>query len=201
MKSVRFIFALVLLAAVLTGCSSNVSVEVSPSPSVAPSPSDAAPGEAAAALPDATSNLTSQTDTFIAVGDKAAITVGSTKLSGKAYYPSGDEKTMLLPVVEVCKALGWQVEEPAGTGASALKMTRSGMDEVVVNFNMPATDSMGALTGVTATKGESSVDAAGESFAWIDGQLYATEAFISKAVQEIEVDYDGAASITVNAKA
>ena len=135
------------------------------------------------------------------MGDEAVITVGGTKLESPAFYPNGDEKTMLLPFVETCKALGWQVEEPSGTGEGEMKLTQSGMDEIIVKLNVPADKNASELKGVTATKAGTPVDAAGEPFAWIDGQLYATEKFISAAVQEISVEYDGEKNITINARA
>lgn len=190
MKSVRFILLLVCVCAALTACSTNTAtVENSPT----------APLATATQQPAEDANT--QTDTFIAVGDEAVITVGGTKLESPAFYPNGDEKTMLLPFVETCKALGWQVEEPSGTGEGEMKLTQSGMDEIIVKLNVPADKNASELKGVTASKAGTPVDAAGEPFAWIDGQLYATEKFISAAVQEISVEYDGEKNITINARA
>lgn len=197
MKSVRFILILACVCAALTACSTNTAaVETSPT-AIAPIATET-PTEA---VPEATSNFAEQSDTFIAVGDEAMITVGTTKLESPAYYPAGDEKTMLLPFVETCKALGWQVEEPGSSGSGEIKLTQNGMDDVTVKLNVPAGKDMAELKGVSATKGAQAVDAAGEPFAWIGGQLYATEKFISAAVQEISVEYDGAKTITVSAKA
>ncbi|HIT69937.1 MAG TPA: hypothetical protein IAC36_08555 [Candidatus Aphodomonas merdavium] len=201
MKSVRLFLVLTLVALALTACSTNPAQEAQTSPSLSPSASATDAMPSAEGSPAATSNLNAQTDTFIAVGEKAVMTVGSTKLSGAAYYPAGDEKTMLLPFTEVCKALGWKVEEPSAAGKGEIKLTQDGMDEVVVTLTVPADDNAGMLEGVTATKGGKAVTVTGESFAWIDGQLYTTEKFISDAVQQIEVNYDGASSIQVNAKA
>lgn len=198
MKSVRFILLLVCVCAALTACSTNTAT-VESSPTAPLETATQAPTEAATQQPAEDANT--QTDTFIAVGGEAVITVGGTKLQSPAYYPNGDEKTMLLPFVETCKALGWQVEEPSGTGEGEMKLTQSGMDEIVVKLNVPADKNASELKGVTAVKAGAPVDAAGEPFAWIDGQLYATEKFISAAVQQISVEYDGEKSITVNAKA
>ena len=82
-----------------------------------------------------------------------------------------------------------------------MKLTQSGMDEIIVKLNVPADKNASELKGVTASKAGTPVDAAGEPFAWIDGQLYATEKFISAAVQEISVEYDGEKNITINARA
>ena len=96
MKSVRFILILACVCAALTACSTNTAaVETSPT-AIAPIATET-PTEA---VPEATSNFAEQSDTFIAVGDEAVITVGTTKLESPAYYPAGDEKTMLLPFVE-----------------------------------------------------------------------------------------------------
>lgn len=197
MKSVRFVLMLACLCIAATACSTNpAAVETSPTaiaPITTATPTDA--------VPQATSNFAEQSDTFIAVGEEAVITVGTTKLESPAYYPAGDEKTILLPFVETCKALGWQVEEPGSVGAGELKLTQKGMDDVTVKLTVPASKTMAELQGVSATKGDQAVNAAGEPFAWIDGQLYATEKFISAAVQKISVEYDGEKNVTVSAEA
>lgn len=203
MKSIRLFLILTAAALMMTACSANVTDGMKPSPSVAPSPTAAAkpvqPTQEIA--PSATSNLNAQTDTFIAAGEPAVITVGSTKLTGKAYHPQGDETELLLPFVEVCKALGWKVDEPAVPGKGEIKLSQDGMDEVVVSLEVPADQNSAMLKAVTAAKAGQPVSVSGEPLAWIDGQLYTTEKFISSVVQQIEVDFDGASAVTVKAKA
>lgn len=198
MKSVRFVLILACLCIAVTACSTNPA-EVETSPTVIAPIATATP--TTEAVPQATSNFAEQSDTFIAVGEEAVITVGTTKLESPAYYPAGDEKTILLPFVETCKALGWQVEEPGSVGAGEMKLTQKGMDDVTVKLTVPASKTMAELQDVSATKGDQAVNAAGEPFAWIDGQLYATEKFISAAVQKISVEYDGEKNVTVSAEA
>lgn len=152
MKSVRLFLVLTLVALALTACSTNPAQEAQTSPSLSPSASATDAMPSAEGSPAATSNLNAQTDTFIAVGEKAVMTVGSTKLSGAAYYPAGDEKTMLLPFTEVCKALGWKVEEPSAAGKGEIKLTQDGW--MRLSSRLPCRRRQcGHAEGVTATKG------------------------------------------------
>jgi len=197
-KAIRMGGLVLTLSLLLAGCRANVAESPSPSPTLTEAPTPAASPDI---VPEASPEV--DVDRFEIVGEEASITVGTTKLRGAAYY-AGDERTegaMLFPLAEVAKALGWTVDEPDVSGPAQMKLTQAGAEDVTVSYTRPSDNANGEVTGVTAQKGGAAVDVAGDSFAFLDGQLYAPEAFIDKAVQEIDVVYDGKQQITVEAKA
>lgn len=152
------------------------------------------------AAPDA--EPSPEASVFRLVGAKAEIVVGSTKINGAAYYVGEGDDTMVLPLVEVAKAMGWSVDEGvASAGPSEIKLARDGADEVLVAFVRPDGEISGRVNGVTVQKGGKQADVSRQPAPYLDGTLYVTEAFIDTALMEIDVQYDGAAKITIEAKA
>lgn len=190
------LFAVLMVVALLltAGCTNNEPTP-SPSPTVMESPTPvASPETSPSASPAAGA------DVFKMVGEEATITVGSTKLSQGAYYTSEGEDSMSFPLLEVAKALGWTATEPSAEGIVEIRMTRDGMEEVNLKYTRPERGEDAKLTDVSVRKGGKTVDMPKDSAAFINGHVYVTEALIDKALQEIDMRYDGAKSITIEAK-
>lgn len=197
----RRIFQAVVLSlalfTLLTACAARGAEAPSPSPTVAADTAGTpAPETPAGAEPSPNAGV------LKLVGEPAVVTVGSTKIHGAAYYAGEGDDTMVLPLVEVAKAMGWSVDEGvASAGPAEIKLTRDGADEVVVTFVRPDAEMRGHVDGVAVRKGEKQADVSRQPTPYIDGALYVTEAFIDTTLQEVDVKYDGAARITVEAKA
>ena len=162
-----------------------------PSPTVSPS---------ATATPMATEDAAqSEKTAFTPVGEDAQIMVGDVTLTAKAYYMG--EEDMLLPVAQTAEALGWTAQVPDAAGAVEMKLTRQGEEDIVVAYTAPEDDAPVALENVTVRKGGEDVDLQDVPMAFIDGTLYAAEAFFDRALEEIDVAYDEGTRITVEAAA
>ncbi len=198
-KSLKTAALLMVLLAVLTGCTANIAEEASPSPTVSQEPS-ASPAPSAVASPKASAATEPQTMVFKSVGDAAEITVGTTKIRAGAYYTGESEDTMVFPVGEVAKALGWSVSDPDAAGPVEVKLTQDGTDEVIIAYTKPEDDKDSPITPTSVTKGGKDVDVGKNPLAFIDGLLYGTEVFFDKTLQEIDVKYDGGMKITIETK-
>ncbi|MDR0897971.1 MAG: hypothetical protein LBN04_08950 [Oscillospiraceae bacterium] len=191
-KAIKMGALLLVLLALLTGCTANGAE--APSASESPAATEAAtphPGH----TPDE-----AQADVFRLVGEAAVITVGGQEVAGSAYYVGKDETDIAFPLGAVCKALGWMVAEPDSSGVTEMRLTREGDEDISINYTRPANNVHAGLEGITVTKGTQPVDITGMKLPFIDGMLYADKAFMDKAVQAIDVSYDGATAITIQAK-
>ncbi len=190
-KAMRICLALLALAVLMTGCSAKTEENPMPSPTVSPS---------ATATPMATEDAAqSEKTAFTPVGEDAQIMVGDVTLTAKAYYMG--EEDMLLPVAQTAEALGWTAQVPDAAGAVEMKLTRQGEEDIVVAYTAPEDDAPVALENVTVRKGGEDVDLQDVPMAFIDGTLYAAEAFFDRALEEIDVAYDEGTRITLEAAA
>lgn len=179
------LLAFVLILA--TGCSSNAGTQPNVGPTESPSPAPA---------PEA------QAKVFTLAGKAAEIRLGEDKIPGNAYFIGKSEKDLVLPLTEVCKALGWAVTEPEAEGPVEIKMTKDGAEEIVLSYTRPRSDLVATVGNVRAYKGGKAVTINEmDEMPFIDGMLYATEGFISEAVEKIAVKYDGETMITVEPSA
>jgi hypothetical protein len=182
---------LLALLALLTGCTANGAE--------APSASES-PAATEAATPPPPPSAEDQADVFRLVGEAAVISVSGQEVAGSAYYVGKDETEIAFPLGAVAKALGWTVAEPDSSGVTEMRLTREGDEDIAINYTRPANNVHAGLEGITVTKGTQPVDITGMKLPFIDGLLYADKAFMDKAVQEIDVHYDGATAITIEPK-
>ncbi len=194
-KTMLLAMAALLCLTLATGCSTQAgeavpspTAPISASPSVLPSVSPGATGTAA------------QAEVYNTVGQAAVITAGTGKVNGNAYYAGNTKDTMLFPLGEVAKALGWTVNEPDSVGNVEMKISKTGGDEIIVAYTKPELDNAGNIADVKVTKAGKAVEIGTEPMPYIGGMLYVTEAFIDKAVQEVDVTYDGALKIDIKPK-
>ncbi len=185
-----------LCLAIATGCT-TLEAETAPSPLETAMPS--ASMEAPLNTPDA--SQAAQAEVYRLVGKEATIQVADAKVKGGAFYAGEGDDTMVFPLAEVAKALGWEVSEPAdASGKTEINLTRDD-EKVSIAYQKPNVNNVGTIAGVMVTKGGQPVSLGDEPIPHIDGMLYVTEAFLDKVLQEVTVAYDGALSITISAKA
>ncbi len=193
----KFLLPILLATALwLTGCASDNAQTAEPTPTVAASESPSPSVE-----PSPAASPAAEADVFKTVGEEATITVGTTKLNEGAYYTGEGEDTMSFPLLEIAKALGWAATEPGSTGVVEVRLTRDGMDDIIVSYTRPKEGMDAKLPDAAVTKGGQSVDLPADALAFINGRVYANEAMIDKVLQDIEVRYDGAKAITIETKA
>lgn len=211
MKKVAWmLMSLLLLLAVATGCTTNAATAPSPSPTVAGQPEGTA-------APSATTGTQEQVEVLRTVGEEAQISVGTNKVNGAAYYLGMNDNTILFPLAEVGKALGWDVDETNING-DRVTLKKNGAEEIIIEYTR-RTGATGttvenktvantnntngqviALEGITVTKAGAAVDIGNETLIHVDGKLYASEGFINKAMEQIAVNYDGKTSIIIESK-
>ncbi|GHU82453.1 hypothetical protein FACS1894196_0790 [Clostridia bacterium] len=189
---------LAMLILLLGGCAADATATPSPSPTVAATEMapEASPIASAMPSPDASPDM----DVLRPVGEEAEIRVGTTRVPGVAYYAGMGDDTILLPLAEVARALGWTVTEPAAASKAEIRLTRAGAEDVAVVYTRPADASQASAIALTATKGGKPVDAGDAKARFIGDTLCVSEAFIDKALQSINVVYDGAATIDIEGK-
>lgn len=181
---------LCMLLALATGCAAGGE---SPKPTATPfeapkAPSVSPKGEAG------------QAAVLIPVGKKAELIVGTKKVAGNAYYAGEGEDSIVLPLTEVAKALGWAVVEPTTTGPIEVKMTKQGMEDVLIQYTKPETEVLASVEELTATKGGKSIDIEDDPRPFVDGKLHVTKAFIDKTLEEISMEIDGETKVTIEPK-
>lgn len=179
----------------VSGCVASGEPETQPTPTV-PMEESAAPSEAPK---EAAAAEETETVIFKTVGEEAVITVGSVKIGAPAYYTDAGEGTMVFPLAEVAKALGWSVMDPDTAGPVDMKLTREGAEEIVIRYTKPIASAKEQVEEVAVLKGGRTVNVAGEVLPFVDDMLYATESFIRKVIQDIEVSYDGKTNISIEA--
>lgn len=193
-RVLRLLLCLGLLTMLVSGCVASSEPETQPTPTV-PMEEYAAPSEAPK---EAAAAEETETVIFKTVGEEAVITVGSVKIGAPAYYTDAGG-TMVFPLAEVLKALGWSVTDPDAAGPVDMKLTREGAEEIVIRYTKPIASAKEQVEEVTVLKGGQTVNVAGEVLPFVDDMLYATESFIRKVIQDIEVSYDGKTNISIEA--
>ncbi len=197
-KPIVILALLVALVLGTTACTSNVTPEPSPTATVEVSPS-VAPAETGTPAPSPTS-VAQGAKVFKLVGQAAEIMVGTTQVRASAYYTGEGEDTMVLPLAEVCKALGWSVAENNAAGPSEVRISKDGAETVNLTYEKPDHDADSVLENVRVTREGKDVNTGSHPFAYINGILYGTEVFFDKALQEIDVKVDGSKTITIETK-
>lgn len=186
-KAMRAGAVLLFVCLMMTGCAAN---------SAMPSPTATPPLTA----PPETTQGAANPEVFVPVGKIAEIFIGTTKVVGSAYYIGEAQNTMAFPMVEVGRALGWTVLEPKNAGAVETRVNKDGGELVIIKYTLPTIDFTGTIEDISLTKGGRAVDVGGSKQVMIDGTLHVTKEFIEKALEDIEITYDGETKITIAPK-
>ncbi|MDR1262649.1 MAG: hypothetical protein LBK46_04045 [Oscillospiraceae bacterium] len=198
----RYGLVLVMLAAVflLAACTSNAPAP-SPSPSAsAEATASAEPTPDAAAIaspaPEPTVSTSADANAYRLIGIAVKIQYDGKDINAAPYY--GQDDVILLPLQPLVEAMGWKVEKSTSSEVDALLLTSSGKDDLMIQY-IPPSVGQNEVTGVVVRKGEIDVRS-DPQLLYADGTIYVTEAFISDALQPIEVTYDGTALVLVKPK-
>jgi hypothetical protein len=181
----------------LASCTSSA-----PAPSPSPSASAEATAtaeptpEAATASPAPTVSTSADANAYRPIGVAVKIQYDGKDINAAPYY--GKDDVILLPLQPLAEAMGWKVEKSTSSEADALLLTSSGKDDLMIQY-IPPSVGQNEVTGVVARKGEIDVRL-DPQLLYADGTIYVTEAFISDALQSIEVTYDGTALVSVKPK-
>jgi len=196
--------ALLLTLAMLATACAPTNTAPTPSPTVEQSPSpepETSPEASPEVSPEASpAGTTGNAQVFRLVGEAAEIVVGTAQVREAAYYTGEGEDTMVFPLAEVCKALGWSVTESSATGQAEMRISKAGAETVTVSYTKPDANRDAVIEDAKVVKAGRNVDTGMHPFAYINGFLYGTEVFFDKAIQEIEVKNDGDRKITIETK-
>ncbi|MDR1599814.1 MAG: copper amine oxidase N-terminal domain-containing protein [Oscillospiraceae bacterium] len=195
------LFALAITLAallLLASCTSNAPAP-SPSPSAeatgSPEPTPEATAEPSPA-PEPTVSTSADAGAYSPISASATIQYDGKDINAAPYY--GPDNAILLPLQPLAEAMGWKVEKSTSSEAEALLLTSSGKDDVTIQY-IPRPVGQNEVAGVVAKKGVTDIQL-GPQLLYADGTIYVPEAFVSDALQPVEVSLDGSGLVTVKPK-